>query len=227
MTRKTARLIFYVGTLISLVLFLALTFDTHRHIQTLTHADQLSEQVVAGKRVWQKYNCNDCHTILRLGSYYRPDMTEVYWRRGSEGIKAVIRSPEKFTTWWKMPHLGLTDKELEDLVAFLQWTSESNTQGRPPQDQKLRAETGRAVALGVSPGAVLFQEKGCFGCHQLYGAGGEQGPELTHAGSRLSYETIEKVLTDPKWVNPRATMPPPMVSHEERDRLAAFLAGLK
>jgi hypothetical protein len=30
----------------------------------LTHASQLSAEVVAGKRVWQKYNCNDCHTIL-------------------------------------------------------------------------------------------------------------------------------------------------------------------
>lgn len=227
MTNKLAKLIFYLGTLISLVLFLALTFDTHRQIQTLTHADQLSEQVVAGKRVWHKYNCNDCHTILGFGSYYGPDMTKVYWRRGSEGIKAVIRSPEKFTTWRKMPRLPLTDKELEDLVAFLQWTGEIDTQGWPPQDQKLRGETGRAVTLGVSPGAVLFQEKGCFACHRLYGTGGQQGPELTHVGSRLSYETIEKVLTDPRSTNPQATMPPPMISHEERDRLAAFLAGMK
>src|SRR3990172_10011144 len=99
MTNKLARLIFYLGTLISLVLFLALTVDTHRQIQTLTHADQLSEQVVAGKRVWHKYNCNDCHTILGFGAYYGPDMTKVYWRRGSEGIKAVVRNPERFTTW--------------------------------------------------------------------------------------------------------------------------------
>jgi len=227
MTGKTARWIFYLGTLVSLALFLVLTVDTHRQIQTLTHADQLSEQVIAGKRVWHKYNCNDCHTILGFGSYYAPDMTKVYWRRGSEGIKAVIRNPEKFTTWRKMPRLPLTDKELEDLVAFLQWTSGIDTQGWPPQDQKLRAETGRAVALGVSPGAVLFQEKGCFACHRLYGTGGQQGPELTHVGSRLSYERIEKVLTDPGLANPQATMPPPAVSHEERDQLAAFLAGMK
>lgn len=227
MMNKLPRLIFYLGTLISLVLFLALTFDTHRQIQTLTHADRLSDQVVAGKQVWQKYNCNDCHTILGFGSYYGPDMTKVYWRRGSEGIKAVIRSPEKFTTWRKMPRLLLTDKELEDLVAFLQWASEIDTHGWPPQDQKLRAGTGRAAALGVSPGAVLFQEKGCFACHRVYGTGGQQGPELTHVGSRLSYERIERVLTDPRSANPQATMPPPPLSHEERDQMVAFLAGMK
>lgn len=227
MTSKAARWIFYLGTLVSLALFLVLTVDTHRQIQTLTHADRLSEQVVSGKQVWHKYNCNDCHTILGFGSYYGPDMTKVYWRRGSEGIKAVVRNPEQFTTWRKMPRLPVTDKELEDLVAFLQWAGEIDTQGWPPQDQKPRSETGRAAALGVSPGAVLFQEKGCFACHRLYATGGQQGPELTHVGSRLSYERIEKVLTDPSSASPQATMPPLAISHEERDHLAAFLAGMK
>ena len=42
MSWKTAKLIFYVGTLVSLVLFLGLTVDTHRQVETLSHADQLS-----------------------------------------------------------------------------------------------------------------------------------------------------------------------------------------
>ncbi|HWT83717.1 MAG TPA: cytochrome c, partial [Candidatus Methylomirabilis sp.] len=127
MRAKTAKWIFYVGTLISLLIFLGLTVDTHRQVQTLTHADQLSDQVVAGKRVWHKYNCNDCHTILGFGGYYAPDMTKVYWRRGEEGIKAMVRTPEKLTTWRKMPHFALSDQELNDLVAFLKWTSEIDT----------------------------------------------------------------------------------------------------
>lgn len=228
MSPKSARLIFYLGTLISLVLFLGLTVDTHRQIQALTHAEQLSEQVVEGKRVWHKYNCNDCHTILGFGSYYGPDMTKVYWRRGAEGIKAIVRDPEKFTTWRKMPRLPVTDKEMDELVAFLRWTSEIDTQDWPPQDQKTRPATnGKATALGVSPGATLFQEKGCFACHRIYETGGLLGPDLTHLGSRLDYETIEKLLTDPRSVNPLATMPPPAISHEERDQLAAFLAKMK
>ena len=227
MSLKAARAIFYIGTAISLVLFLGLTFDTHRQISTLTHADNLSPRVIAGKKVWQKYNCNDCHTILGFGSYYAPDMTKVYWRRGAEGIKAVVRNPEKFTTWRKMPRQPLTDGELEDLVTFLQWTSEIDTQQWPPQDQKFGVTTGRAVALGASAGAVLYQEKGCFACHKLYGTGGELGPELTHVGSRLSLETIERVLTDPRSVNPQATMPTTPLSHEERDALADFLAKMK
>lgn len=227
MSPKVSRWIFYLGTLTSLALFLALTVDTHREIRTLTHADRLSDEVVAGKRVWHRYNCNDCHTILGFGSYYAPDMTKAYWRLGADGIKAAIRNPEAFTTWRKMPRLPLSDQELENLVAFLQWTSMIDTQGWPPQDQRLKAASAQAAAVGVSPGAMLFRAKGCFACHRLEGSGGRLGPDLTHVGSRVSYEVIEKVLTDPRLVEPRAIMPLPDLSHAERVELTAFLARMK
>jgi len=224
MSWKVARLIFYVGTLISLGLFLALTIDTHRQIGALTRADRLSVQVVAGKRVWQKYNCNDCHTILGFGGYYAPDLTKVYWKRGAETIKGAIRTPEQFTTWRKMPRLPLSDRELADLVAFLQWTSEIDTHGWPPQDQKRR---GKALILGASPGASLFQEKGCFDCHRLNGIGGDLGPDLSRVGSRQSGEVIEKLLADPLSVNPQGEMPVPELTEAERLQLARFLTELK
>ncbi len=227
MSAKAAKWIFYLGTLLSLVIFLGLTIDTHRQMQTLTNANKLDEKVVAGKRVWHKYNCNDCHTILGFGGYYAPDMTKVYWRRGEEGIKAVVRTPEKFTTWRKMPRQALSEQEVTDLVAFLRWTSEIDTNEWPPQDAKLRRTARTAVAMGVSPGATLFQDKGCFGCHRLNETGGTLGPDLTHAGSKLDRETIEKILENPQAVNPKATMPPVPLSHDERDSLADFLTGLK
>jgi len=227
MSAKTAKWIFYLGTLVSLAIFLGLTVDTHRQVQTLTHADQLSEQVVAGKRVWQKYNCNDCHTILGFGGYYAPDMTKVYWRRGEEGIKAMVRTPEKLTTWRKMPHLALSDQELNDLVAFLKWTSEIDTNEWPPQDAKLRRTARTAVAMGVSPGAALFKDKGCFGCHRMNDTGGTLGPDLTHTGGRLSRDTIAKILENPRSVNPQGVMPPPPLNPDERNQIADFLAGQK
>jgi nitric oxide reductase subunit C len=53
------------------VLFLVLTVDTHSQFAALTNADQLDEQVIAGKRAFQHYNCNDCHTILGFGGITR------------------------------------------------------------------------------------------------------------------------------------------------------------
>lgn len=227
MSTQAAKWLFWTGTLVSLALFLGLTVDTHRQVRALTHAEQLTDQVVAGKRVWQKYNCNDCHTILGFGGYYAPDMTKVFWRRGGDGITAVVRDPAQHTTWRKMPQVAMTAQELADLVAFLKWTSEIDTHDWPPQDAKARRTGVAAVALGVSAGAALFKDKGCFACHRLNGTGGTLGPDLTHVGSQLSREAIAKILEDPKAVNPKAIMPRPTVTPDERTQLTEFLAGMK
>jgi nitric oxide reductase subunit C len=230
---KSAKLIFYLGTFVSLGLFLVLTYDTHRQVETLTHTDKLSPEVIAGKRVWHKYNCNDCHTILGFGSYYAPDMTKAYWRLGAEGIKRIVREPEKYTTWRKMPRFAVSDAELDNLVAFLSWTSAIDTNDWPPQDQKLNPElrprsgAPRAVAAGLSAGAALFQEKGCFTCHRLNETGGTMGPDLTRVGSRLPQETIAKILTDPRSVKPDGIMPPTPMSGEEKTALTGFLVQMK
>ena len=227
MNDKVAKTIFYAGTLISLTLFLALTIDTHRQIRVLSHADQLSPQVIAGKHVWQDHNCNDCHTILGFGAYYAPDLTKVYWRRGADGIVAAVTRPERHTSWRKMPHVRLTDTQVTDLVAFLKWTSEIDTHNWPPQDQKYRNAAMKAATLEVTPGAALFEASGCFECHRISGTGGDQGPDLTRVGSRLDEPTLEKLLLDPTSANPKAEMPAPDLTPEARKQLATFLAGLR
>lgn len=93
MTKKMAFQIFLWGTLSSAVLFLWLTWDTQRQIVALSHSDKLSAEVVAGKRAFEKYNCNDCHTILGFGGYYAPDLTKVLKKIGKEGIVSRIKSP--------------------------------------------------------------------------------------------------------------------------------------
>jgi len=60
-------------------------YDTHRQVGTLANVDKLSDQVVAGKRAFEKYNCNDCHTILGFGGYYAPDLTRVVQRSARRG----------------------------------------------------------------------------------------------------------------------------------------------
>src|SRR5512139_3596939 len=113
MTKKTAFWIFLLGTLSSSVLFLGLTWDTHRQVATLANVDKLSDQVVAGKRAFEKYNCNDCHTILGFGGYYAPDLTKVVQRVGEEGIRYRVKDPAKAfsASWRKMPNQHVSDTE--------------------------------------------------------------------------------------------------------------------
>ncbi len=140
MSKKTAFWIFFLGTLSSALLFLGLTWDTHRQVETLSHVDNLSDKVVAGKRAFEKYNCNDCHTILGFGAYYAPDLTKVVQRVGEDGIRIRVKSPEKAfaASWRKMPNEHVSDAEIDNLIAFFTWVGNVENGDWPPQDSKKR-----------------------------------------------------------------------------------------
>jgi nitric oxide reductase subunit C len=233
MSKKFAFWFFLIGTLSSTALFLVLTVDTHRQVKVLTNVDMLSEDVVEGKKVWEKYNCNDCHTILGFGGYYAPDMTKVYRRIGPEGISFVVKNPEVAfkDSWRKMPKKGVTDEEVTRLIAFLKWVDAIDNNDWPPQDsdkRRSRRDLRLAGAVGMSPGAALFKEKGCIGCHSLKGVGGDIGPELDGIGSEYDKEFFKKYIPNPKSVVPDSTMPPQSrLTDDEIDALADFLSNLK
>lgn len=233
MTKKTAFWIFLLGTLSSGAVFLGLTWDTHRQVAALSHADRLSEQVVAGKRTFERYNCNDCHTILGFGGYYAPDLTRVVRRVGEDGIRYRVRHPEQAFagSWRKMPRQNLADADIDNLIAFFGWVGEVDNGDWPPQDSKKRLTRGeeRLVAgAALSPGAAVFQTKGCMNCHSLHGTGGSFGPPLDTIGRSLTMEQIEHYVRNPKSVNPKALMPPQTeLSDRELEEVARFLAGLK
>lgn len=233
MTKKVAFWIFVIGTVSSSVLFLWLTWDTHRQVRTLSNVDKLSAQVVAGKRVFEKYNCNDCHTILGFGAYYAPDLTKVVRRIGADGVRYRVKDPDKAfaASWRKMPRQNVSDDEIDKLISFFTWLGEVDNNDWPPQDSAKRLTRGEEVMVAsaaVSPGAAVFQTRGCMNCHALHGKGGTFAPALDTVGRKMSVEQIEHYIRDPKSVNPKALMPPRKdLSQKELEEVARFLAGLK
>jgi nitric oxide reductase subunit C len=233
MSKKAAFWFFLIGTLSSAALFLVLTFDTHRQVKVLTNADRLSDEVVAGKKVWEKYNCNDCHTILGFGGYYGPDMTKVYRRVGPEGIAYIVSQPDVAfkNSWRKMPKQKVSEEEIGKLVAFFKWVSEIDNNDWPPQDSTKRmaaAERRLAAGVGMSRGAALFKTKGCIGCHALEGVGGDVGPELDGIGAQHDAAFLRKYIPNPQSVDPSSDMPPQsQLTQGEIDALADFLSNLK
>jgi nitric oxide reductase subunit C len=234
MTKRIAFWIFLLGTLSSMIVFLGLTWDTQRQVTTLSHVDKLSDQVVAGKRAFEKYNCNDCHTILGFGGYYAPDLTKVVQRVGEEGIRYRLKSPELAfaNSPRKMPNQHVTDQEIDDLVAFFRWVGEINNNDWPPQDSKKRLSRGEQMMVakvGVSPGAAVFQTKGCMNCHSLNGTGGTFGPALDKIGAGMTAEEIQTYIRNPKGVDPNSKMPSQKDNLSERElaEVAGFLATLK
>ena len=91
-----------------------------------------------------------------------------------------------------------------------------------------RGEQAMVATVGVSPGAAVFQTKGCMNCHSLKGTGGTFGPALDTIGQDLSAEEIRRYVRDPKSVDPQSRMPAQTgLSDRELDEVAKFLSTLK
>ena len=132
-TKGMARNIFYGGAVFFFLLFVALTFDTMQQLPKRDHRENITPQVVSGKHIWETRNCIGCHTLMGEGAYFAPELGNVYTRRGGEFIKAWIKAqPTGAPGRRQMPQFNLTDQELDDMVAFLKWTSEVNTNKWPP-----------------------------------------------------------------------------------------------
>ncbi len=224
MTLSQAKAIFIWGTALSGVIFLALTYDFHMKVGRQTNERQLDARVAAGKWVWQKYNCNDCHTILGIGGYYAPDVTKVMSYRDADWMKKFIKNPP--SVWpaaRKMPILHLKDQEVEDVIAFLTWVGGIDTNNWPP---KPLATT--AAQASTKPGEAIFRAQGCSACHRIGGVGGAVGPDLTKVGGRRSREWIEEQLENPTVHNPNSIMPSyAKLPEKDREDLADYLSGLK
>jgi len=136
LTKSMARNIFYGGTLFSVLLFLALTFHTTRQLPERLPTATPSAEVARGKTLWETRNCIGCHTLLGEGAYFAPELGNVYQRRGPDFIKIWIKAqPTKVPGRRQMPQFNFSDQQLDDLVAFLKWTSEINTEKWPPNIQ--------------------------------------------------------------------------------------------
>ncbi len=132
-TKSVARNIFFGGSVFFFLLFLVLTFDTTRKLPKSDHRENLTEEVVRGKHIWETNNCVGCHSLLGEGAYFAPELGNVYARRGEAFIKVWMQAmPTNAPGRRQMPQFNLTDEQLDDLVAFLKWTSEIDTQGWPP-----------------------------------------------------------------------------------------------
>ncbi len=224
MTLSQGKAIFIWGTALSTVIFLALTVDFHLKEAGRTHEEKLDEQVAAGKWVWQKYNCNDCHTILGIGGYYAPDVTRVMSYRDADWLKRFLRDPA--AVWpaeRKMPNLRLTDGEIADLIAFFTWVNGIDTNNWPPKPM-----VAAASATSAKPGEALFKAQGCSACHTIGGVGGNVGPDLTTVGKIRDEKWIEQQIRDPKSHNPNSIMPSfAKLPEKDIEDLAEYLSGLK
>lgn len=161
MNKRQARLFAIGSTILATVAFIGLTIDSHRQFGKLTNADKITAEVSRGKDVWHNNNCINCHTVFGEGAYYAPDLTKITKLRGSAYLTAYLRDPSKFYDETRhrrlMPKQDLSERDITDLIAFLDWISNVDNQNWPPRPLLVTGSTfpgtDLATAQRTQPGA--------------------------------------------------------------------------
>ncbi|HEY0971876.1 MAG TPA: cytochrome c [Gemmatimonadales bacterium] len=218
MTKRHTRLFFVVGTLLFAAIFVGMTIDSHRQFATLTNADRITPDVSAGKDVWHDKNCINCHTLLGEGAYYAPDLTKITQQRGEAYLRAFLRDPSQFYSEKVhrrlMPNPNMSEEEITQVIAFLDWVANIDNQGWPPRPILVSGGALRGAAAVDEPGTAasddpvaqgqaLFRNTppGCFACHAVTaGTGALAGPSLagiaTVAAARVDSAGYAGTATD-------------------------------
>jgi nitric oxide reductase subunit C len=208
MNNRQARHFAIASTAIAALIFLMLTVDSHRQFRQLTNAADITPEITHGKDVWHENNCINCHTLFGEGAYYAPDLTKIAQHRGEAYLQAYMRDPGQFYDERKhrrlMPRQDLTDEEISDLIAFLDWVSKVDNQGWPPRPiyvtgglmREGGAAAGTAAAYEARPvtpesdpralGENLFHTvtPACNACHSTRPGADMAGPSLAGLVSR-------------------------------------------
>lgn len=124
-TKGMARNIYYGGAVFFFLVLVGLTVDTVTRIPKTDNRENLTETVIAGKRLWEINNCIGCHTLLGEGAYFAPELGNVYTRFGNstDAIKGFIKSrpANGIPGRRSMPQFNFTDEELEEVAQFLKY----------------------------------------------------------------------------------------------------------
>ncbi len=119
----------------------------------------------------------------------------------SFGKKGSNDSESPMPTIDKAP-IGLSDIEIDAIIAFLQTKDGGETTVELPTEAPAAVET---VATGGAPAPAKTAEAaiakyGCQACHSMLGTESSIGPDLSKVGARLSAEKIRQSILDPNAV---------------------------
>jgi mono/diheme cytochrome c family protein len=183
-------------------------------------------------RVLFVQKCGVCHTLAQAGTTAQvgPNLDEAFVaaREGgndSDTIEGVVKAqveyprPNNGDPRVSMPADIVTGQDLDDVAAYVgEWAGVPGAE--PPQ-----------VAGG--PGAQVFANNGCGGCHTLAaaGSGGVTGPNLDEVLPSQSEAMIDESIVDPNKVIAKGYPPNVMpqnfgqlLSEKELEDLVKYLS---
>ena len=193
------------------------------------HADlKETPQLARGRELLSHLNCQGCHKLSNVNPpMLGPDLSSVGYKVSREWIYKWLKEPRTILDKDgnvtvdgyenedepRMPKFRLKDEEIKALSAFL-----SVQKSKPIQTYKINPAVVAALSKApdlTSQGEVRFRQMMCTTCHSLAVTrggetkliGGEVGPELTKAGSKVNEKWLVAWLRNPQAYLPNTTMP--------------------
>ncbi len=113
---------------ISVLLFALLIY----HFTTNIDPQTIGTEAAAGKKVWESKGCIECHAVFGNGGYAAPDLTKTFAVRGENWLADFFRDPPMRRPSNKKRHLGLSDKEIPEMIQYLRSVSQIRLLDWPP-----------------------------------------------------------------------------------------------
>lgn len=230
LSKSQARAFFLTATAGFSGVFLWLTVDSMGAIPNQSHEELMSDGVVRGKTIWEQNNCMGCHTILGEGAYYAPELTRAYSRRGPEWLRMFLRDPQSmYPGQRKMVQYHFSESQINDVISFLKWIGEIDTNGFPADPDMAPMSTTQASMATTSKAqdAPPYFTSVCQACHTVAGSGGTVGPALDGVANRYSRDSLDQWLQNPQAIKPGTTMPNLNLDEQTRTQLVDWLMTQK
>jgi ubiquinol-cytochrome c reductase cytochrome b subunit len=174
-------------------------------------ADAWTLREIGGGLFVERHGCARCHAESGAAD----PLESIAATRGPEWLAGHVADPEMIAPGLRQPPTTLHEREVAAMVAYVRrFTRAGNT--RPSFEAPVRA-------------AAAVYARHCIGCHRIDGEGGDDGPDLSHVGSKHDVERLRRWIADPESIDPDAEMDPfgKRLTPAELDAIAGYLAMRK
>lgn len=161
----------------------------HTHLAVPNLAD-----LEAGRATFERNDCLACHRLDGRGGTLRPGATGGV----DGGDLSRIGTRPRAADWYER---HLARRAAAESGAWRASFGEIPAEERGALEVFLGSRRG---APGIVEAKALFHALGCRGCHKVSGVGGDDGPDLTHAGQRdpgrLDFSEVPGERTLSRWL---------------------------